>query len=83
MSYMNDKIVSEIRANIMARFECDYPPIDRADFDLERKVRTLVEVLNYLGVQMPEAYEAIGEVRDLLMRQRHAEALTPMLKQFI
>jgi len=83
VSYMGTDTINDIRAHIDAQHQARYPKSDQQYFELERKARVLAEILNYLGIQVPEARDVVGGISDLLVRQRHAEQFTPVLRHFL
>lgn len=75
-----ETMLASIRAQAGHRMSCDGYD---SSFDPLRKAIVVAEVLNYIGAQVPEARELVGEVRDLIMQVRAAKELTPTLQHFL
>jgi hypothetical protein len=77
------KMLEDIRGKALAEMAFDYHPELRNRYDVVRKARIVAMMFDYLGVNMPEARDLVGETQSLVSQLRTAEEVTPTLRHFI
>ena len=78
-----DRMMAAIRSDAAHRVASHYHQDARAAFDPVRKAMIVAAALDYMGIEIPEARELVGEIKDLVMQVESARQLTPTLRNFL